>query len=213
MLTGQNAYTQAFNTTDLSLQWAFNGEGYSNTFTTNTAVCIKNANGYRVIVKPASTYSLNCYVLDAMSGEEVSIFQCGGLPIIHYDKDSGNADMAIFSTGQNNQILVTQMKGDLVVSEELWYGDGDTNHGFIVNDYFVTAIKASTPGLNIMVYDIFTGNVLFEDEVQSSSSSSYAVFGGLYDDGNGNNDFMIMIRVGTSNTEQFRAYTQKDMNI
>ena len=207
MLTGYYAQTLALNPApDFTLQWTFDGEGsITSTIPNNAPVCFKNANGYRVIVKPVPTNNYNCYVLNTINGEQLSTFQCGGIPIIHYDKDSGNADIAIIPTGaQNSQILVTQINNDNIVAKELWYGDGDTNHGFIVNDYFVTAFKPDSFSLDVRVYDISTGNTLFEDLVTMQSGFTYALFGGLYD--NGNDDFMITVRID----DTFRSYVQTD---
>ena len=80
LYVGYFGYTQAFNPSpDFSLQWVFLANKFAPTSNPpNTAVCMKNTKGIRIIIKAVSTVSYDCYVINAVNGEEVSKFECGG---------------------------------------------------------------------------------------------------------------------------------------
>jgi len=199
IVSGYLAYTDAYNMApDFEHQWMFYGEGSSTSYSSSIPpVCLKNANGYRVIVKPHSTSNYNCYALNTVNGEMVNQFQCGTLPIFHYEKDTGLGDIAIFGTGVYNQILAVQMDGDNIIDKELWYGEGNIDYSFIVKDYFVTAIKKDSYTLEVKILNIFNGEVVWENTHKTMSySGTYSIFGGLYDNDSEKDEFMLIVRLG-----------------
>ena len=139
-----------------------------------------------------------------MTGYSLTTFDCSGFPILHYDEDSDNADIAIMETGVTNQIIAVQIEGDNINTKELWYGEGNIDYGFIVKDYFVTAWQGDV--VYFKIYEINTGQVVWKTQFNNSSSSAtLSVFGGLIP-GKKNDELMIMIRVGQT------IYAYKEMD-
>eukprot|EP01084_Bolivina_argentea_P260531 440010_1 len=207
-ISGYNVQTMAYNTPNLQQQWIFDGRGpESTTEVLPGPVCIKNKNGYRMIVKNVN--NSDCYMLDANNGAEINQFQCGSAaPIFHYDKKSGFADIVILSTDDTgkekkylNLITVAEMKRDKIISKVLWSGEGDIDHGFIVDDYFVTGfIKGNLYTLNVRIYNIFDGDIVWERVYEDLVYDfTYSVFGGLVSQNYSNQSapmrLMIMTRV------------------
>eukprot|EP01084_Bolivina_argentea_P191231 328499_1 len=209
IVSGLLAYTNAYSDApNFNNEWIFNGEGPSSSSASGSPpVCFRDINGYRVVVKPYSNINYNCYLLNSGNGELKNQFACGTLPIFHYHKSLGFADIAIIGTGVSNQILVTEIHNDNIIGKELWYGDGSTDYGFIVADYFVTMIKRDSDTLVAKVYNIFNGDVVWQQLYDDQPySATYSIFGSLYDN-DGIDQFMIVVRIAN----QLYAYTENDI--
>eukprot|EP01084_Bolivina_argentea_P260532 440012_1 len=208
-VSAYNAETQAYNVDDLENEiWQFPAP-YSGSyqFHGSIPVCFQNKNGYRMIVKPLNNYAdqhyenYNCYVLDVLSGTIVNQFACDTLPIFHYDKHSGIADIVIFeitttNLNKQNQIVAAMMKDDQIIYQELWRGEGDLDYSFIVDDYLVIGTKT---GNTVKIYNVYNGDILWEETYpdtanSGSSSGSTFVFGGLVEGEDHNMEFMVVIK-------------------
>eukprot|EP01084_Bolivina_argentea_P150129 262174_1 len=191
------AYTQAPNF-DLTWTWISSIGSNDNSGPKPIPVCLKDNRGYRVIVKASGLSNDNCYLLSVKTGALLYTFKCGTLPIIKYHEKTNFVDIAIFGTADNQNVTIAvQTKNDEIVNKELWYNTGNIDHAFIVDKYFITGWSIDEWTINVVIYDVNNGDVVWNKQFNDTPyKATFYIFGGIVEDTRRDITVMIIIRIG-----------------